>query len=355
MNYRTYIPLLIAWVALLAACSSQPAVYSDEHFASDSPYKMRVDSGVAPACESARRVLLGQGYLPDSVSSESFKARKAVQRDDSPNTFIEMNIVCLPEATGSTVFATGLLTTYALKKSSSSASVGVSAVGSISLPIGQSADSLVKVSEDTIADAAFYRRFFAAVSNRLQELQPAPPQSAVALSPAPEAAEPQSETLSEPPSANPSETPSDMPVLAESEPGVPEAPASPAETVIDTEFTSVPADAIAETPAETPAEAPGEAPTATPPVEHPAIVFVREGPILPADTPATPVDPVASSSPPPVHSGQTEVLPAAAEAAPVAEPAPVPVPAPQTGEEPPPAGGAVFISDPAQWHYDEEE
>jgi len=82
-----------------------------------------------------------------------------------------MNIVCLPETTGSTVFAPGRLSTYALKKSSSSASVGVSALGSISLPIGQSADSLVKISEETIDDKDFYRRFFAAVSNIQSEMQ----------------------------------------------------------------------------------------------------------------------------------------------------------------------------------------
>jgi len=105
---------------MLAACGGQ-AVYTGESFSSDSPFKLRTDGDVTLACESARRALLGQGYLIDSASS---------------------------------------------------ASVGVSALGSISLPIGQSADSLVKVSEETINDEEFYRRFFAAIRIIISEMQP---------------------------------------------------------------------------------------------------------------------------------------------------------------------------------------
>ena len=92
-----------------------------ETFAADSPYKMRVEVDVAPACESARRSLLGQGYLIESADQEGVKARKATRGGDTQNTFIEMTVVCLPDPRGSTLFATGVLTTYDLKKSSSSA------------------------------------------------------------------------------------------------------------------------------------------------------------------------------------------------------------------------------------------
>jgi hypothetical protein len=178
MRFTSRILLFVA-CAWLVACSTQE-VYTGESFASDSPFKMRVKGDVAPACESARRSLLGQGYLIESASEEGIKARKAARGGETQNTFIEMNIVCLPEPHGSTLFATGVLTTYALKKSSSSASVGLAALGSISLPIGQSADSLVKVSEETIDDKDFYGRFFMAVSNTLDEMEsgkapPVPP------------------------------------------------------------------------------------------------------------------------------------------------------------------------------------
>jgi hypothetical protein len=168
MKYTSTILLL--GTLLLSACSNQ-AVYTGESFSSDSPFRMRADGNVAMACESARRALLGQGYLIEAAGGESVKARKAYNTQDTQNTFIEMNIACLSDASGSTLYATGVVTTYALKKSSSSASVGVSALGSISLPIGQSADSLVKVSEATIDDKDFYKRFFSAVDIILGEMR----------------------------------------------------------------------------------------------------------------------------------------------------------------------------------------
>lgn len=168
MKYTSTILLIGA--LLLSACSNQ-AVYTGESFSSDSPFRMRADGDVAMACESARRALLGQGYLIEGAGGESVKGRKAYNTQDTQNTFIEMNIACLSDASGSTLYATGVVTTYALKKSSSSASVGVSALGSISLPIGQSADSLVKISEATIDDKDFYKRFFSAVDIILGEMR----------------------------------------------------------------------------------------------------------------------------------------------------------------------------------------
>tara|TARA_B110000503_G_scaffold1730_1_gene2326 strand:+ start:16248 stop:17228 length:981 start_codon:yes stop_codon:yes gene_type:complete len=167
MKYRSKILLLLLSVLFVAACSKK-AVYINESFSNDSPFKLRVDGGVDLACESARRSLLGQGYLIDLANSDAVKARKATRGE---NAFIEMNIVCVPENSGSTIFATGVVSTYDLKKNSSSASVGLSAFGSISLPIGQSVDSLVKVSEETIDDKDFYKRFFTAVGILLGEME----------------------------------------------------------------------------------------------------------------------------------------------------------------------------------------
>lgn len=180
--------------ALLTGCGSE-AVYIDESFANDSPFKLKVAEPAPVACESARRSLLGQGYLIDTTSGEQVKGRKAYRRDDSQNTFIEMNVVCIPDRKGSTLYTNGVLSTYDLKKSGNSASVGISAVGSISLPIGQSADSLVKIAEETIEDKAFYGRFFAAVGHVLKEMEESPEEDeaapgkveAAASKPAPEA------------------------------------------------------------------------------------------------------------------------------------------------------------------------
>lgn len=192
MKHSPIIIMLALCAALLAACSSN-AVYTKESFATDSPFKMKVEGQVTTACESARRALLGQGYLIDSSSGEKVKGRKAYKSEDERSTFIEMNVVCVADSSGSTLYANGVLTTYDVKKSGSSASVGVKAVGSISLPFGQSADSMVKTAEETIDDKKFYSRFFAAVDHILAEMQPSmapaetfPAQAAPAPAPVPE-------------------------------------------------------------------------------------------------------------------------------------------------------------------------
>jgi hypothetical protein len=232
MKYRLKILLFLLCTLLQASCSNN-AVYTEESFAYDSSFKLRTDGDVAMACDSARRALLGQGYIIETTSPEGVKARKAYKSESSQNTFIEMNVVCLPETNGSTIFATGVLTTYALKMSSSAASVGVSAIGSISLPIGQSADSLVKVSEVTIDDKEFYQRFFASADIILNEMQagrvpPEPP--AVPAAPAPEsmpAAAPEPVPVAAPPAvvAEPEPAPATRAIVAEPEPApVKEAP-----------------------------------------------------------------------------------------------------------------------------------
>jgi len=169
-----YIPMLFtaALCALaLAACGSK-AIYTKESFAADSPFQKRVTVKTAAACESARRALLAQGYLIDSATDEQIKGRKAYKSEDERSTFIEMRVVCAPDSTGSTLYATALLSTYDVKKTGESASVGVKAIGSLSLPFGQSADSMVKVSDETIDDKDFYTRFFVAVDHILMEIQP---------------------------------------------------------------------------------------------------------------------------------------------------------------------------------------
>ena len=190
MTHASKTFVLYLGIALLGACS-KTAVYTTESFANDSPFELKTVDTAATACESARRSLLRQGYLIEKASDENVKGRKAYNSADNRNTFIEMNVVCVPDISGSTVFANGVLSTYELKKSSSAASVGLSAVGSISLPIGQSADSLVKVSEETIGDTAFYSRFFAAVDRILGDMRAA----AKAAEPVPE---PDPEPIPEP-------------------------------------------------------------------------------------------------------------------------------------------------------------
>lgn len=154
----------------LSGCSSPPRVpfYSNDSFGSDSPYQKHVPDDAATACSAAERTLLGDGYIIEGNSSKgSFKGRKAYRIDGDRSSFLEMNIVCLSDSTGSTIYANGVNSTYDLKKASNSASVGVSVLGSVSLPIGQTVDSMVKVANETITDRVFYQRFFESVEKNL--------------------------------------------------------------------------------------------------------------------------------------------------------------------------------------------
>jgi hypothetical protein len=293
---KTY--ALYLCIALLGACS-KPAVYTTESFASDSPFELKVVDDAATACESARRSLLRQGYLIEKATDENVKGRKGYNSADNPNTFIEMNVVCAPDIRGSTVFANGVLSTYDLKKSSSAASVGLSAVGSISLPIGQSADSLVKVSEETINDKEFYNRFFAAVDRILGDMRAA----AKAAEPVPE---PEPEPIPEPGPAPMVAAPEPAAVQAAPEPGpvqVAPATATPASAPVQTEPATtpqpVPPESVPMTvpePGALPATAPEPVPaTVTGPTVPEAVAAPDEptfgpasGPVTAPTAPATP-------------------------------------------------------------------
>lgn len=178
MKFPTASPIVIAALLasvlpLLSACSSTPRpFYAQDSFGGDSPYLKHVPDDTGLACSAAKRTLLGDGYTIEGSSAKgSFKGRKAYRINGDRSTFLEMSVVCLPDQEGSTVFANGLITTYDLKKAPTSASIGFSVIGSVSLPIGQSVDSMVKVSDETITDRAFYQRFFASVEGRLDRMR----------------------------------------------------------------------------------------------------------------------------------------------------------------------------------------
>ncbi|MCB1705265.1 MAG: DUF2242 domain-containing protein [Halioglobus sp.] len=353
MKYTSKI-LVFLFAALSVTACTKKAVYVDESFSNDSPFKLRVDDDVALACESARRSLLGQGYLIDLANSDEVKARKATRGE---NTFIEMNVVCVPEVGGSTIFAAGVLSTYDLKKNSSSASVGLSALGSISLPIGQSVDSLVKVSEETIDDKDFYKRFFAAVDKVLDdmeankvseepevetvvesvEIETAPPavQSTIWPELFPETAEPETaepETAVEPTPAQTAAETAPGPVTAEPVAPVSTLPATPVQAApAEPALPAVPAsvEGMSGVVAPTPADAEPLGISAGPgpdeePLGIPAMTNTAAKPAEVAPQPAAAQQPAAAVLTPIVTTAEEKVL--AVPAASAAQPEPTPAP-----------------------------
>ena len=74
-----------------------------------------------------------------------------------------VRVVCVPDSGDGRVslgFVTALQDTYALRKTNNSASLGVGALGSVSLPVSASSESMVKVGSETISKDTFYESFF---------------------------------------------------------------------------------------------------------------------------------------------------------------------------------------------------
>lgn len=166
---RTLILALLLPASLaLSACGMMRGAPKDAAAPIENTYHKQVQEDAQTACAAATRALLGDGYLTEPSSGETVKGRKAWRSDGERNTIIEMTVICLPDPSGgSTLYANGLRSTYELKKSATPASIGVSVIGSVSLPIGQNVESMVKTGDETITDRQFYGKFFMAVEGIL--------------------------------------------------------------------------------------------------------------------------------------------------------------------------------------------
>ena len=154
-------------VASLAACGSSrnkdEAPPLGETFGAGDTYSRSYDATPATACEAARRALLGQGYVIAKRAPETLEATKVFQPQSDTHTQLNVRATCVAEADGGAiVFINAVQDRYALKSQSSSASVGVSMIGSVSLPvpIGGSNANLVRVGSNTVQNQDFYGRLF---------------------------------------------------------------------------------------------------------------------------------------------------------------------------------------------------
>ncbi|WP_030130873.1 DUF2242 domain-containing protein [Pseudomonas sp. QTF5] len=239
------IPMRVVGLALVLAaavgCSSKKAaIYEHENFDDSGTFSRNYPVTDAQTCEAARRALLSQGYIITSADSKLVSGHKSFQQTGETHMEISFNVVCADDGSEghhATMFANALQDRYALKKTNNSASLGVGVLGSVSMPIGSSDDSMVKVASETVSSAKFYERFFALVELFL------PPEAKKAAH---------------------------IPEKPKTDLGVPEAKAAPAQ--------------LAPTPAAEPAPAPAPtaepAPAASEPVAPPA----ETAPITPAQS-----------------------------------------------------------------------
>lgn len=260
-------PMRVAGLALVlaaaAGCSSKKTpIYEHENFDDSGTFSRSYPVTDAQTCEAARRALLSQGYIITSSDPKLVSGHKSFQQTGESHMEISFSVVCADdgsEGLHATMFANALQDRYALKKTNNSASVGVGVLGSVSMPIGSSDDSMVKVASETVSSPKFYERFFTLVELFL------------------------------PPEAKKAAHIKDKP---KPDLGVPEPKAAPAPLA--------PTPAPAAEPAPAPAEA---APAASEPVAPPpeAAPIAPAGNSEPASTTETVTPPPQSSLPPPTE------------------------------------------------------
>ena len=225
VNFR----LACCAVALLATagCSSKKtAVYEHENFDDAGTFSRNYPVSDSASCEAARRALLSQGYIITSSDPKMISGHKSFQQTGETHMEISFNVVCAADGTaenGATMFANALQDRYALKKTNNSASLGVGVLGSVSMPIGSTDDSMVKVASETVSAPKFYDRYFALVDVFLpQEVKKA---EHIPEKPKADLGVPEPKT---PPPAEKVEAPKEEPAApAASEPVVPAPEAAP--------------------------------------------------------------------------------------------------------------------------------
>jgi hypothetical protein len=159
--------VLGAWV--LGGCAANKPKYA-ENFSGANTYSRNFPASDAASCDAARRALLSQGYTIGKASTDAVDGEKNFQDDGEKHTQISFHVVCAADNKdnkSATVFVNAVQDHYIIKKTSSSAGVGLSVLGSVSMPFGSSDDSLAKISSETISSGDFYQGFFGVMATYL--------------------------------------------------------------------------------------------------------------------------------------------------------------------------------------------
>ena len=172
--------VLLAAAALLESCASPGPGYGlQERFGSGNMHSRLFDAAPGRTCEAGRRALLSQGYFINNVREDLVEGSKSFQPDAESHMQITIRVVCVPDGGQGTVtlgFVTALQDSYIVKKGNNSASLGVPAIGSLSLPFMAGSESLVKVGSQTVNSKQFYDSFFDIVKRYLLQDTPEQPE-----------------------------------------------------------------------------------------------------------------------------------------------------------------------------------
>ncbi|KAE9640025.1 DUF2242 domain-containing protein [Pseudomonas sp. PB106] len=259
-------PMRVFGLALLltavAGCSKDKPMYEHENFDDSGTFSRNYPVTDAVSCEAARRALLSQGYIITSSDPKIVSGHKSFQQTGDTHMEISFNVVCADDGSAghhATMFANALQDRYALKKTNNSASLGVGVLGSVSMPIGSSDDSMVKVASETVTAQKFYERFFTLV----EQFMPAEAKKAAHIEEKPKADLGMPEPKPAPAALTPTPTPAAEPAATPA-PAAEPAPAPAEAAPVSSEPVVPPTESAPITPAPTAEPAPATE-TITPP------------------------------------------------------------------------------------------
>lgn len=172
---RKCLPAAVAFATALSltgclglSMSKKGEMLAKETFDADGTFSRTFEHAPAQVCEAARRALLSQGYVVAKATPDAIEAGKNFQPESEVHEQLQLRVSCVVLASGqSWISASANQERYNLSKRNTSASVGVGGLGSLSVPIGSTDDSLVRVGSMTVQDPDFYRSFFKLVERYL--------------------------------------------------------------------------------------------------------------------------------------------------------------------------------------------
>lgn len=207
-NVLAFPALVLVAIGLSGCFARKQDNLVKETFNSDNTYSRSYPVQPGQACESARRALLSQGYVVSKATADAVEGTKNFQPNQESHEQLELRVSCVAHGQDeSWVFVSALQDRYALKKNATSASVGVGVLGSVSLPVGSSDDSLVRVASSTVQDGDFYKRFFERMAQYLPKSKPGAEPPPPPAKPEPAAAPAQAPTPTPAPAPTPTPTP----------------------------------------------------------------------------------------------------------------------------------------------------
>ena len=150
---------------------AEPPIYQRERFQSAAPYWRAYPADGPAVCEGVRQALLSQGYVVTGQSDLAMSARKFFRPAPGVGVELAINVTCVTQPGDSPAgiaYVTAWQDHLVTKKNATAASLGVNAVGSISLPLSAADDALVKVGVEMIEDPGFFERLHTLVATILQ-------------------------------------------------------------------------------------------------------------------------------------------------------------------------------------------